>query len=139
MGILDVGAHRRVLIQLSRSDTFTTQTPHKPDHNPATQLTPSPNPQKPHLTEWSVSLLPNYSTIAAQVADIPVQPTEFELRQRNQQFANKARAGKNPVNQSRKEKLEKRSPISVWALGMVAFVLLGGGASDSTDPIGSYN
>ena len=60
-----------------------------------------------------------------------LQPTEFELRQRNQQFANKARAGKNPVNPSRKEKLQKRSPISTWALGMIAFVLIGGGLSDS--------
>ncbi|KAF9654146.1 hypothetical protein BDM02DRAFT_3085917 [Thelephora ganbajun] len=54
------------------------------------------------------------------------QPTEFELRHKNQQFANKARAGKNPVNQSRKEKLAKRSPISVWALGVVAFIVIGG-------------
>jgi len=53
-------------------------------------------------------------------------PTEFELRQRNQLFANKARAGKNPVNQSRKQKLEKRSPINTWALGLVAFVVIGG-------------
>jgi len=53
-------------------------------------------------------------------------PTEFELRQRNKQFADKARAGKNPINPSRKEKLEKRSPINTWALGMVAFVVIGG-------------
>jgi len=53
-------------------------------------------------------------------------PTEFELRQKNQQFASKARAGKNPVNQSRKDKLEKRSPISAWVLGVVAFVVIGG-------------
>jgi len=53
-------------------------------------------------------------------------PTEFELRQKNKQFADKARAGKNPVNPSRKEKLEKRSPISTWALGAVAFVVIGG-------------
>jgi len=53
-------------------------------------------------------------------------PTEFELRQKNQQFANKARAGKNPVNPSRKEKLEKRSPIGAWALGVIAFVVMGG-------------
>ncbi|KAK7686636.1 hypothetical protein QCA50_010236 [Cerrena zonata] len=53
-------------------------------------------------------------------------PTEFELRQRNAQFANKARAGKNPVKPSRQEKLAKRSPISLWALGIVLFVVLGG-------------
>lgn len=61
------------------------------------------------------------------------QPTEFELRQKNQLFANKARAGKNPVNQSRKDKLDKRSPISVWALVMVAFVVFGGGTSGSAN------
>ncbi|KAF9786717.1 hypothetical protein BJ322DRAFT_976104, partial [Thelephora terrestris] len=54
------------------------------------------------------------------------QPTEFELRHKNQQFANKVRAGKNPVNPSRREKLDNRSRISAWALGMVAFVLIGG-------------
>ncbi|KAL4252515.1 Stress-associated endoplasmic reticulum protein [Abortiporus biennis] len=53
-------------------------------------------------------------------------PTEFELRKRNAQFAEKARAGKNPVNTSRQEKLAKRSPISLWALGAVLFVVLGG-------------
>jgi len=53
-------------------------------------------------------------------------PTEFQLRQKNQQFANKARAGKNPVNQSRKDQLEKRSPVPAWALGMIAFVVFGG-------------
>jgi len=53
-------------------------------------------------------------------------PTEFELRQKNERFASKARAGKNPVNPSRKERLEKRSPINVWALGVIAFVVIGG-------------
>ncbi|KAH8099729.1 hypothetical protein BXZ70DRAFT_940861 [Cristinia sonorae] len=53
-------------------------------------------------------------------------PTEFEMRQRNTQFANKARAGKNPVNQSRQERLAKRSPISLWALGAILFVIVGG-------------
>ncbi|KAI0081173.1 hypothetical protein K474DRAFT_1657034 [Panus rudis PR-1116 ss-1] len=53
-------------------------------------------------------------------------PTEFELRKKNQQFANKARAGKNPVKPSRQERLAKRSPISLWALGIILFVVLGG-------------
>jgi len=53
-------------------------------------------------------------------------PTEFELRQRNAQFANKARSGKNPVKPSRQEKLAKRSPVSLWALGAILFVVLGG-------------
>jgi hypothetical protein len=56
-----------------------------------------------------------------------LQPTEFEMRQKNAQFANRARSGKNPVKQSRQEKLAKRSPISLWALGAVLFVVVGGG------------
>jgi len=48
------------------------------------------------------------------------------MRQRNEQFGAKARAGKNPVNVSRKEKLAKQSPIGLWALGIVLFVVLGG-------------
>lgn len=53
-------------------------------------------------------------------------PTEFELRRKNAQFANKARAGKNPVKPSRQEQLARRSPISLWALGAVLFVVVGG-------------
>jgi len=53
-------------------------------------------------------------------------PTEFELRQKNQLFANKARAGKKPTNPSRQEKLAKKSPISLWALGVIVFVVVGG-------------
>ncbi|KAI0095251.1 hypothetical protein BDY19DRAFT_916960 [Irpex rosettiformis] len=53
-------------------------------------------------------------------------PTEFELRQKNAQFANRARTGKNPVKQSRQDRLAKRSPISLWALGIVLFVVVGG-------------
>ncbi|KAI0756503.1 hypothetical protein C8Q80DRAFT_37303 [Daedaleopsis nitida] len=55
-------------------------------------------------------------------------PTEFELRKRNAQFADKSRAGKNPIKPSRQEKLSKRSPISLWALGIILFVVMGGGA-----------
>jgi hypothetical protein len=50
-----------------------------------------------------------------------------EMRQRNEQFSGKARAGKNPVNASRKEKLAKQSPIPLWALGLILFVVIGGG------------
>jgi len=53
-------------------------------------------------------------------------PTEFELRHRNAQFAEKARAGKKPTKPSRKEVLAKRSPLSLWALGLVLFVVVGG-------------
>lgn len=57
-----------------------------------------------------------------------MQPTEFEMRQKNAKFANAARSGKKPTNPSRQEKLAKRSPINIWALGIVVFVVVGGGA-----------
>ncbi|KAH9858304.1 hypothetical protein C2E23DRAFT_803446 [Lenzites betulinus] len=53
-------------------------------------------------------------------------PTEFELRKRNSQFAEKSRAGKNPIKPSRQERLSKRSPVSLWALGIILFVVVGG-------------
>jgi hypothetical protein len=56
-----------------------------------------------------------------------VKPTEFEMRQKNEKFANAARAGKKPVNPSRQERLSKQSPINIWALGIVLFVVVGGG------------
>jgi len=49
-----------------------------------------------------------------------------DIRQRNEQFNSKARAGKNPVNASRKEKLAKQSPLGLWALGLILFVVIGG-------------
>jgi len=49
-----------------------------------------------------------------------------EIRQKNEQFSTKVRAGKNPVNASRKEKLAKQSPIGLWALGVILFVVVGG-------------
>ena len=55
------------------------------------------------------------------------QPTEFELRRKNAQFENKVRAGKTAVKPSRQERLAKRSPISLWALGIILFVVVGGG------------
>ena len=55
--------------------------------------------------------------------------TSREIRQRNEQFSSKARAGKNPINTSRKEKLAKQSPIGLWALGLILFVVVGGSES----------
>ncbi|KLO09268.1 hypothetical protein SCHPADRAFT_834178, partial [Schizopora paradoxa] len=56
----------------------------------------------------------------------PFQPTSFEMRQKNEKFARDARLGKNPAKLSRKDKLAKQSPIPVWALGLVVFVVCGG-------------
>ncbi|KZT08591.1 uncharacterized protein LAESUDRAFT_696688, partial [Laetiporus sulphureus 93-53] len=53
-------------------------------------------------------------------------PTEFELRKRNAQFADKARAGKKPTKSSRQEVLAKRNPLGLWALGVILFVVVGG-------------
>ncbi|CCM03662.1 uncharacterized protein FIBRA_05806 [Fibroporia radiculosa] len=58
--------------------------------------------------------------------ELSQQPTEFELRHRNAQFAEKARMGKKPTKPSRQELLTKRSPLSLWALGAIIFVVIGG-------------
>ncbi|KIK41644.1 hypothetical protein CY34DRAFT_85051, partial [Suillus luteus UH-Slu-Lm8-n1] len=52
-------------------------------------------------------------------------PTEFDLRRKNAQFANAVRSGKKAVKPSRQEMMAKRSPISLWALGVVLFVVIG--------------
>lgn len=49
------------------------------------------------------------------------------MRQRNAKFASDVRAGKQATHPSRQEKLKQRSPVSLWALGMVVFVVIGGG------------
>ncbi|KAJ8582089.1 hypothetical protein M405DRAFT_582678 [Rhizopogon salebrosus TDB-379] len=53
-------------------------------------------------------------------------PTEFDLRRKNAQFANAVRSGKKAVRPSYQERMAKRSPISLWALGIVLFVVVGG-------------
>ncbi|KAF8346855.1 hypothetical protein F5887DRAFT_64855 [Amanita rubescens] len=53
-------------------------------------------------------------------------PTQFEMRQRNAQFLKDTKAGKKPTHPSRSEKMAKTSPINLWALGIVAFVIVGG-------------
>jgi hypothetical protein len=49
------------------------------------------------------------------------------MRRKNEQWAANVRAGKNPVHASRRERLAKRAPISSTALGIVVFVVCGGG------------
>jgi len=53
-------------------------------------------------------------------------PTQFEMRQRNEKFAKDIREGKKAVHPSRQEKLARRTPVGVWALGAVVFVVIGG-------------
>lgn len=53
-------------------------------------------------------------------------PTEFEMRQRNAKFAKDAKEGKKPTHLSRQEKLAKKSPINIYALGAILFVIFGG-------------
>jgi hypothetical protein len=53
-------------------------------------------------------------------------PTAFEMKKKNDKFASDARAGKKPTKPSRQERLLKRSPLSLWTLGIVLFVVVGG-------------
>ncbi|KZP28927.1 hypothetical protein FIBSPDRAFT_947326 [Athelia psychrophila] len=48
------------------------------------------------------------------------------MKKKNAKFAADARAGKKPTKLSRQERLAKRSPINIWALGAVIFVVCGG-------------
>lgn len=49
------------------------------------------------------------------------------MRQKNEKFANNVRAGKQAVQPSVREKLQKRSPVGYTALVVLGFVLVGGG------------
>lgn len=53
-------------------------------------------------------------------------PTAFEMRKRNDKFAKDAREGKKPTHLSRQQKFERSSPINLWALGLICFVVVGG-------------
>jgi hypothetical protein len=58
-----------------------------------------------------------------------VRAGRVALRHKNAKFASVARSGKKPTNPSRQELLAKRSPIPMWALGIIVFVVVGGGES----------
>ena len=60
------------------------------------------------------------------------------MRQRNNKFASDVRAGKKATHPSRQDKLAKRSPLSLWALGLVVFVVLGGGTYTENKLHGNY-
>lgn len=49
------------------------------------------------------------------------------MRHKNAQFASAVKTGKKATKPSRQEQLSKRSPVSLWALGIVLFVVVGGG------------
>jgi len=53
------------------------------------------------------------------------------MRKRNEKFAKDAREGKKPTHLSRQQRLEKSSPINLWALGLICFVVIGGGTPPS--------
>ena len=55
------------------------------------------------------------------------KPTQHELRQKNQSFAKAAREGRKPTKPSRQERLEKQSPVPLWVLALIVFVVCGGG------------
>ncbi|CCA70147.1 hypothetical protein PIIN_04086 [Serendipita indica DSM 11827] len=54
-------------------------------------------------------------------------PTAFEIRRKNEKFAENVRSGKTAVQPSTREKLQKRSPIGYTALSIIIFVVIGGG------------
>ena len=56
-----------------------------------------------------------------------MKPTQHEIRQKNQSFAKAAREGRKPTKPSRQERLAKRSPVPLWALAIIIFVVCGGG------------
>lgn len=55
------------------------------------------------------------------------QPTEHDLRLKNQNFAKAASAGRKPTKPSRQERAAKQSPVPVWALSVMVFIVCGGG------------
>lgn len=58
--------------------------------------------------------------------DVRAQPTAFEMRQKNEKFAQKVREGKHAVKPSMRDKVANKSPIPLWALGLCVFVVMGG-------------
>jgi len=54
------------------------------------------------------------------------QPTAFEMRQKNEKFAQKVREGKHAVKPSMRDRIVNKTPIPMWALGLCIFVVMGG-------------
>ena len=50
------------------------------------------------------------------------------MKQRNTKFANAVREGKKATHESQAEKRLHKSPLSALALGVIVFVVVGGGA-----------
>lgn len=50
------------------------------------------------------------------------------MKQRNTKFANAVRAGKKATQESQAEKRLHKSPLSSLALGIIVFVVVGGGS-----------
>lgn len=99
-----------------------TRLSHPPSSHPTLSLRIPPSLLSQHGEHTTIHYSHIYLT-----DNVPAQPTEFELRRKNAQFESKVRAGKTGVKPSRQERLAKRSPISLWALGIILFVVVGGG------------
>ena len=50
------------------------------------------------------------------------------MKQRNTKFANAVRAGKKATQESQAEKRLHKNPLSALALGVIVFVVVGGGS-----------
>ena len=51
------------------------------------------------------------------------------MKQRNTKFANAVRDGKKATHESQAERRLHKSPLSALALGVIVFVVVGGGAN----------
>jgi len=52
-------------------------------------------------------------------------PTQADIRRKNAAFADAVKAGKSAVKPNSRD-LKKTSPLGLWALGMIVFVVCGG-------------
>ncbi|KAG8712174.1 hypothetical protein FRC08_014934 [Ceratobasidium sp. 394] len=53
-------------------------------------------------------------------------PTAHDIKTKNARYANNVRAGRTTSKPSYRERLQKRSPVGLTALTMIAFVVVGG-------------
>ncbi|KDQ12240.1 hypothetical protein BOTBODRAFT_176490 [Botryobasidium botryosum FD-172 SS1] len=52
------------------------------------------------------------------------QPTQADIRRKNAAFANAVKAGKTAVKPNPRD-AQKKSPVGLWALGAIVFVVCG--------------
>ena len=83
-------------------------------------------PQPAHTTLYNIAQRCISLSLPTDPGTWDAQPTAFEMRQKNEKFAQKVREGKTAVKPSMRDKLANKSPVPLWALGLCVFVVLGG-------------